>query len=851
MKKLIFSFTLLCCSFIHLSVNGQCAWNPVGPDDKNQPCAKNGGIQIAFDGSGALYSFCGSNFKKFDHNNWIDLNHSVYFPSGMNYVSFTITPSGTPYVLYADANSNNTASVMTYDGFGWYNVGNPGLSIGYLTGSSIALDAAGTPYIAYVDNSLTNDVVVKKYNGSAWVALGPSTGIYGAHVCDPHLMIDNSGTPILSYQDYSNPTIIVQKFNGSNWVNIGAPGFAGNAGKHATALGPTGKPYVLYADNNAAGYATVKSFNGSSWVTIGNASFSAGTFQYPNIAVSSTGVPFVAYGDCHMANCPFTIMKYSGGNWVNVINTNSPYNPISQVYLALDQSGIPFVIYSDLNDVGKAKVAKIPGSSLTIIGDEGVSAERTDFTSVKINKQNEAFVLNCGYYTHELTVWRYRDTASGWVDIGPNFITNYGHYIDCMDLDTNGLPYVLYHSPGSMGYAGVKKYNGTNWVQVGIQGFSTNIPDYGTIHISKKGTPYIAYTDRNLSQNKMNVMKFDGNAWVMVGNANFSPGAAYEPSITTDKNDTPYVSFRTFGGMAYVMKLKGAIWDTVGSGQFASSVASPHISLDSSDTPYLCYSTLYNGASVMRYNGTNWSYVGNIYFNAAKTSGTTMLFDKNNSPNVAFIDQNGQIELWKYHNASWNMIAYPAADWASNVSIDLDTSGVPWVAYPASRVFVQKLGSLDKTVSLSGTTITANEPDATYQWMDCNTGNLLMSEINRSYTATVPGSYAVILTKGNCTDTSACIQITTTSIKTNLAESLSIYPNPGHEKVTLSMPANFKDIFTLQVLTMTGQEMLYMKDVCNSQPCKKEIDLTGFKPGLYAIRITYPGHSEVKKLMVN
>ncbi len=69
--------------------------------------------------------------------------------------------------------------------------------------------------------------------------------------------------------------------------------------------------------------------------------------------------------------------------------------------------------------------------------------------------------------------------------------------------------------------------------------------------------------------------------------------------------------------------------------------------------------------------------------------------------------------------------------------------------------------AVDVTCSVNEETIIANAVDVTYQWIDCNNGNLpIDGETNQSFTPTVSGSFAVVINDGICTDTSACFTIT-------------------------------------------------------------------------------------------
>ncbi len=110
--------------------------------------------------------------------------------------------------------------------------------------------------------------------------------------------------------------------------------------------------------------------------------------------------------------------------------------------------------------------------------------------------------------------------------------------------------------------------------------------------------------------------------------------------------------------------------------------------------------------------------------------------------------------------------------------------------------------SVINTVSTSWSTITADQTGATYQWIDCgNSNNPISGATSQSYTATADGSYAVIITNGTCSDTSACVVITNASIKENSLASTSIYPNPSKGTFTIEAQSNMQ----LNITDLTGR----------------------------------------------
>lgn len=93
---------------------------------------------------------------------------------------------------------------------------------------------------------------------------------------------------------------------------------------------------------------------------------------------------------------------------------------------------------------------------------------------------------------------------------------------------------------------------------------------------------------------------------------------------------------------------------------------------------------------------------------------------------------------------------------------------------------------LNVNTSLAGSTITAAATGVNYQWINCN-GNVPVQGANgKTFTPSQTGSYAVIISDGSCTDTSACVAVTLVGINEQLAENLfAAYPNPNNGKFTV------------------------------------------------------------------
>jgi hypothetical protein len=101
----------------------------------------------------------------------------------------------------------------------------------------------------------------------------------------------------------------------------------------------------------------------------------------------------------------------------------------------------------------------------------------------------------------------------------------------------------------------------------------------------------------------------------------------------------------------------------------------------------------------------------------------------------------------------------------------------------------------DLSTSISGVTISANNSNATYQWLDCDNGNSeINGEIGQSFTATTNGNYAVVLTESGCIDTSDCVAITSVGIIENsFGNKLIVYPNPTNGNFSVDLGAIYEN----------------------------------------------------------
>jgi len=141
---------------------------------------------------------------------------------------------------------------------------------------------------------------------------------------------------------------------------------------------------------------------------------------------------------------------------------------------------------------------------------------------------------------------------------------------------------------------------------------------------------------------------------------------------------------------------------------------------------------------------------------------------------------------------------------------------------------------LSNVVTQNGITLSAVAvgPSITYQWIDCNNGNVpITGATGQSFTATTNGDYAVRIEDGLNTVLSTCNTINVTEI-TTLEDNLGIlcYPNPTTG--LLQIKRKDTELLDIQVVDYLGRILLTKK----TNKTQLDLDLGAYPTGIYTIQ---------------
>lgn len=198
----------------------------------------------------------------------------------------------------------------------------------------------------------------------------------------------------------------------------------------------------------------------------------------------------------------------------------------------------------------------------------------------------------------------------------------------------------------------------------------------------------------------------------------------------------------------------------------------------------------------------------------------------------------GSIQLYASGNApvtySWN-----------TGSTSGSVSGLPAGIYVATisdqntclviRDTISQPAAIDISTTINGQTIYANETGATFQWMNCSGNIVITDSTSASFTPSLNGNYKVVITKNNCSDTSACVNVgNNIGIVQVDAPTVSVYPNPGNGLVNLifSKPVSNARI---RLINLIGQVVMEQTGVKGGA---FTTDITEYENGIYIFELS-------------
>lgn len=136
--------------------------------------------------------------------------------------------------------------------------------------------------------------------------------------------------------------------------------------------------------------------------------------------------------------------------------------------------------------------------------------------------------------------------------------------------------------------------------------------------------------------------------------------------------------------------------------------------------------------------------------------------------------------------------------------------------------------SVTASVTQNGATLDATASNAAqYTWIDCS-NNTALGVSTPVFTATANGTYAVVASRTNCSDTSACFTVSGIGLNEIDMESISAFPLPFRNEVKLQ---NLPEGGELRIISITGEIIFQRENVESSMTIQSE----AWPSGLYIV----------------
>ena len=644
-------------------------------------------------------------------------------------------------------------------------------------------------------------------------------------------------------------------------------------------------------------------------VQLGNDINGAFSFDYSGYAIDMNGVgDIVAIGamnnDGNGTNSGHVrVFEWNGSSWIQKgqdINGEFAGDQAGNS-ISLNESGNALAVGARLNDgngtsSGHVRIYDWNGTSWVQRGADinGESANDYSGSSVDIDSLGNTVIIgafvndgingtNSGHarvYDWNGTFWVQRGNDLDGEDADDHFgwrssISNDGNLIAIgADLnDGNGI---------NSGHVRVFEWNGTTWLQIGTDIDGANALDQfsHSVSLSGNGQRLVVGAIYGGGSNAGYIRVYEriGNSWVQVGGdiEGETNGDHFGFSAQTDFDGDVVVIGGPFNGSAGNLSghIRAYYWDGLNWNQSGSDINGEAIGDEFGES--VCINAAGNriaGAGRKNDgNGTNsghtriytipcftspsidtviacdsYTWIDGNTYTASNNIATLTLTNGNGCDSIVTLDltiiqsTTGTEVVTSCDPFTWiDGVTYTASNNTANYTL-VNASGCDSIV----TLDLTINPTFDLNVSVSGAVLTSDQAGVDYQWIDCTTLLPIPGAINQVFNVTTNGSYAVILSTVDCSDTTACVIVNSVgSEEHTMGNHLVIYPNPTDGIVFFDTNnSTLEDDVTIVLKDLSGRAI----ETSTYKEIPKQLNFN-CPSGIYYIEI-YAGGSLLREKM--
>ncbi|SHG26238.1 T9SS type A sorting domain-containing protein [Chryseobacterium vrystaatense] len=264
---------------------------------------------------------------------------------GSSFNNLVIDNAGNYYLSYYDL-SVSKGSVQKFNGNSWsYLGGSPGITTSYATFSSLSTNTSGTD--VYYTNQGTG-FEARHFNGTSWnqlPAITSSTTNYQASAVSPSNIL-------FTYGSYGSGT--VKRFVNGTWEQVGNTGFSNGAEFAEMVIGTNNMVYTSNVSGGLRVYQNnVTASASDAWSLVGGSivdASSSGEQYSSDLAIDGNNHLYAAYVSSTASGKKINVKKFDGTAWTQIGNANFSDGKVQHLALAVTASGVPYVAASRWED---------------------------------------------------------------------------------------------------------------------------------------------------------------------------------------------------------------------------------------------------------------------------------------------------------------------------------------------------------------------------------------------------------------------------------------------------------------------------------------------------------------------
>lgn len=346
-------------------------------------------------------------------------------------------------------------------------------------------------------------------------------------------------------------SIAVGLLNAQQWVDVGSAGSISTGGSsyNNLAIDAQGNYYVSYYDVSVT-KGSVQKFNGTSWSYLGgNAGITTATATYNSLSLDTSGNVYYT-NQWGYPNSGMEVRKFDGTSWSLL---SLPFTDTTNYQAsAVAPNGIPYVYAS----VGSGTVKKLVNGAWEQVGPTNIAGGNPTHAEMVIGTNGKVYVCHIAsgvrVFENNLTA----SAADAWSLVGGTSVgsafTEGANATSDIAIGSDNTLYVVYSSTAANNRRlNVKKFDGTNWIQVGNADFGISNDLYNvSIAVTPSGKLYTVASGWAVNGGKNTVYEFDAatNTWTTFGGDFVSDGTALYNDLQYDAaNNTLVLTYSQNG----------------------------------------------------------------------------------------------------------------------------------------------------------------------------------------------------------------------------------------------------------------------------------------------------------------